>query len=186
MVVETTGLPWLEQPAALKAGIIDVGFCWSPGSGEPQSGCYGEGIAAKRLMFDPGDHALLPAGHPLAGLAMLEVAALKTAAFGLFPAELHPALHNAVSSAIHDAGLGPIIPAEGVTSVAGSVPLMVARRGWTIVTRSFASSTFPGMVIRPITGFSVPAGLDVIWPEGRRSPAIDAFVRTVIELAAPA
>jgi DNA-binding transcriptional LysR family regulator len=161
--IETTGLPWLEQPAALRAGKIDVGFSWSPGAEAPPEDCYGEGIVARRLYFDPGDHALLPLDHALADRTTLDSEDLRSVPVGLFAADLNPTLHAAVVAELEDAGLGPVAHAAGVASVAGSIPLMQARRGWTVVTRSFAAVAFPGMAVRPIRGFSVAAGLDVIW-----------------------
>jgi DNA-binding transcriptional LysR family regulator len=174
--IETSGLPWLEQPRALLAGVIDIGLCWSPGDGQPMTESYPGAITAERLLDDPGDHALLPSEHPLAARAQIAAEDLRSLPFGLFEKSLHPALHFAIAETVMRAGISPPTIARGVGSAAGSIPLLIARQGWTFISRSVSREKLPGTVARPISDMFMPAGLDVIYRTGEPNPLIATFV----------
>jgi DNA-binding transcriptional LysR family regulator len=189
VIVEVNGLAWLEQLAAVEAGTLDVGFCWSPGADKPEPRSYPATIAATRLHADPGDHALLPARHALAQRMALTADELKAVPFGLFDRTLHPALHDAIADATRSARAGAVILASGVASASSSTPLLIAREGWTLVTRSVGREPLPGTVAVPLSGFSLPAGLDVIYRKDSASSALPAFLaalRTASDTAEPA
>jgi DNA-binding transcriptional LysR family regulator len=188
VTVEVNGLPWLHQLRAVADGTLDVGFCWSPGYNKPAPRSYPASVGAIRLYDDPGNHALLPIGHALAVRTALLADDLKAVPFGLFDRVLHPALHDAIVDSTRPARTGAVILAPGVASATSSTPLLIAREGWTLVTRSVSQEPLPGTIAIPLTGLVVPAGLDVIYRKADTDSALTAFLnalRVASGMAAP-
>jgi DNA-binding transcriptional LysR family regulator len=157
----TTGQPWLEQLRAVADGKLDVGFCWTGDQNDPDRLPFG--LAGRRLIYDPGEYALLPADHTLAAREQVCLGDLKNYPFGMYERHLHPPLYDHLVRYLQIGGLKTIEGAPGVTSAAGSVPLVLAWGGWTFVSRLVGLEPPIGVVSRRIVGMEAPAGIDVIW-----------------------
>lgn len=88
VTLSTSGIPWLQQPAALLERAVDVGFCWTGAQAGPSA--YPRGVTGARLFEDPGEFALLPTDHPLAARDEITVTQLQKLPFALFDRSLHP------------------------------------------------------------------------------------------------
>jgi DNA-binding transcriptional LysR family regulator len=159
--LQTSGLPWLEQVDAVKSGKLDLGFCWTGDEKDPDR--LPPGLSGRRLIYDPGEYALIPVDHPLAALEVVTLEDLHPCSFGIYERELHPQLYDHLMRHLRLEGLKQVETAKGVTSAAGAVPLVLARNGWTFVSRLVGQEQLPGVVARKISGVSVPAGIEVIW-----------------------
>jgi DNA-binding transcriptional LysR family regulator len=179
--VRTSGLPWLEQLKAVAAGKLDLGFCWTGSEDDPDRLPFG--LAGQRLIYDPGEFALLPTGHSLAAQATVSVEELREYPFGIYERHLHPPLYDHLISHLKVAGLKHIEGAPGVTSAAGSASLVLARGGWTFVSRLVAREPPTGVSAKRISGISAPAGIEVIWRGDDRRWIVSEFVKAVTAAA---
>jgi DNA-binding transcriptional LysR family regulator len=175
VAVRTSGQPWLEQLRAVADGKLDVGFCWTGDEHDPERLPFG--LSGKRLTYDPGEYALLPGDHVLAARDEVRLDELKQFPFGIYERHLHPPLYDHLVRHLQIAGLKAIEGAPGVTSAAGSVALVLARGGWTFVSRLVGSDPPVGVVSRRIEGVEAPAGVEVIW----RSDDRRWLVREIVE-----
>jgi DNA-binding transcriptional LysR family regulator len=181
VVVRTTGQPWLEQLRAVGEGKLDVGFCWTGDDGDPDRLPFG--LAGVRLIYDPGEYALLPGDHILAARGRLRLEDLKEFPFGIYERHLHPPLYDHLVRYLQLGGLKTIEGAPGVTSAAGSVSLVLARGGWTFVSRLVGLDPPVGVVSRVIEKVEAPAGIEVIWRSDDRRWLVREMVRHIAEVA---
>jgi DNA-binding transcriptional LysR family regulator len=177
--VVTTGAPWSEQPQALLAQRIDVGFGWhvEPIGADDDRAPFGEGIAWAPLFADDGSMAVLPADSPLAASPTVSVAALRALPFSLLPRDLLPVLFDRIVAAWTAAGgIAPSVT-DGVRTASAIGPLLAANGGWVLTPRSLGDAPPAGTIARPIDGFAVPGALDVLW----RADDTRASVRALID-----
>jgi DNA-binding transcriptional LysR family regulator len=182
----TSALAWTEQPSAVLAGRLDVGFAWSletvldDGRAAPR---HPAGLDAARVFADRPRHALVAAEHPLANAPTVSVTALAPYDFVLFPRSLHPPLHDAIVRAVVSAGGRRPALEEGVVAANGLGPILAATNGWALVPDSQAAAAPPGTVARPLLGIDQQGGLDVVWRDDDRRTMTTAFVAAVLEAA---
>lgn len=172
--LKTSGLPWLEQLQAVADGKLDLGFCWTGDERDPERLPFG--LSGRRLIYDPGEYALLPVDHPLAHRETVTLNDLKAYLFGIYDRALHPPLYDHLIHHLRLEGLDRVEGAPGVTSAAGAVPLVLARGGWTFVSRLVGQEALPGVVARRIASISVPAGIEVIWRGDDNRPGLLSLV----------
>lgn len=177
VTVQTTGQPWLEQLRAVGDGKLDIGFCWTGDETDPERLPFN--LAGRRLIYDPGEYALLPADHPLSARQHVHLADLTQFPFGIYERHLHPPLHDHLLRYLKFGGLKTVEGAPGVTSAAGSVPLVLARGGWTFVSRLVGLEPPVGVVSRRIEGVEAPAGIEVIWRSDDRRWLVREIVRHI-------
>jgi DNA-binding transcriptional LysR family regulator len=121
-------------------------------------------------------HALLPAGHRLAGRAEIGLADLATETVAFWSADAQPRgrawLTAALLAAGHDGRLHDITPSTVAATVAGGAAV-------TVLAPSFARVLdLGGIVLVPVTGLHLD--LVVLWRRGDLSPAVRHFL-TVID-----
>jgi DNA-binding transcriptional LysR family regulator len=174
--LEITGIPWLEQPLALLQESLDVGFCWSAGPATSAPGRYASELESARLLDDPGEYALIPADHPLVACDPLTPAHLAAWPFSPFERRLHPSLYDAILDALRQAGVMSKPLSAQISTTSGGVSVLVAQQGWALITRNLALDPPPGTVARRIQGFSLAAGLDVLWRANDVRPALEALI----------
>jgi DNA-binding transcriptional LysR family regulator len=179
VAVRTSGQPWLEQLRAVADGKLDVGFCWT--GDESDSERLPFGLSGRRLIYDPGEYALLPGNHAIAAREDVRLEDLKQFPFGIYERHLHPPLYDHLVRHLQIGGLKEIEGAPGVTSAAGSVPLVLARGGWTFVSRLVGLEPPMGVVSRRIEGVEAPAGIEVIWRSDDRRWLVREIVRHIGE-----
>ncbi|HZG09608.1 MAG TPA: LysR family transcriptional regulator [Allosphingosinicella sp.] len=181
VAVRTTGQPWLEQLRAVADGKLDVGFCWTGDDGDPERLPFN--LSGRRLIYDPGEYALLPGDHVLAAGTDVHLEDLQAFPFGIYERHLHPPLYDHLIRYLQIGGVKTIEGAPGVTSAAGSVPLVLARGGWTFVSRLVGLHPPVGVVARRIRGLEAPAGIEVIWRSDDRRWLVREVVRHIEQAA---
>lgn len=154
-----------ELNAALLAGTADVGiaFPWLRPPGLEYRPIHSEPLCA-----------VLPAAHPLAGQAEINVAELAADPFITFPASTAPALHELVIDCCREHGFEPRIRLE--THLQQTiVNLVAAGLGVSLVPQSLGKIHLPGAVFRPVTAPRwVEQGL--IWAAGNTNPCVGRFL----------
>jgi len=125
-------------------------------------------------------YAVLPAGHPLAARPAVDLTQLADLPLRLAPRENNPPFHDLVVDAFRARGLQPSLAApftrlqEALSAVATSAP------SWTIFYDVTGLPQYPGVVVRPLRGLTMPTS--VVVAPGPPSPALrhllDALART--------
>jgi DNA-binding transcriptional LysR family regulator len=120
-------------------------------------------------------HALLPAGHPLAGHAEIGLADLASETIAFWSADAQPRgrawLTAALVAAGHDGRLLDITPSTVVATVAAGAAV-------TVLAPSYAGVLdLGGIALVPVTGLHLD--LVVLWRRGDRSPALRRFLAVI-------
>jgi DNA-binding transcriptional LysR family regulator len=172
--VTLTELHREPQREALLRGELDVGFF----SLKPnEAGLLGECVAVDPLV------AALPHGHPSAGKARVPLRALAEEPWVLFPRELRTNYVELVLGYCGAAGFVPRVVQEA-SQLHTLVGLVSAGVGVSLLPASVVAAPRAGVSCRPLSGTQPRLTLEVIWPEGTRSPAAASFVAVAREVAA--
>ena len=159
-----------EQPAALRAGEIDIGICHA--YPEP---IFDTVIARERLVDDVIECALVSRNHPLANRKMLEPGDLDAVPFLFMPRPFHPTFYDRVFNALAAIELRPKVEREyaGLHTVWA---LSAEGHGWALGFRSHCEQPPEGLVAVPVRGLALPWGLDMLWRRNDVNPHVAAIV----------
>lgn len=163
----THDVPIDELVAGLRTGRFDAGFSRPPLVAD---------LATRTLAVEPVC-AVLPAGHPLAGRDVLQLAELADESWVLTPRESWPPWHAKYDRDFAAAGFSPRVVqrANGVPSLLG---LVAAGVGVTRLARSASSIRRTGVVFVPLADDH--AETVVAWAPAREGPVL----RNVLDIAA--
>jgi len=157
-----------EQLAALRDGLLDVGFLYTRPEEDPQ-------FLHLRLRSH-GFLLALPPDHRLAGAADLKLADLAGEPFVLFARDSGRTIHDRIMENCRTGGLEPRI----VQETAGEhmqLGLIAAGMGVTFVNETVvARHARPDLVYKKVLDLTVVEHLDLTWHCTGGSPALDAFV----------
>jgi len=168
--VELNESPTSAQLAALQNGQLGCGF-FHPDA--PTPGLH------TRMLLRERNGVLLPANHPLADRAKLQLRDLAAMPFVVFPREHNPGYYDRILAAFGKAGVTPRI-AEEVWPRANAVGLVRAGLGATFMTPSEAQHLPPEVVFHPLEGPTPESRLVIGW---RKSPAPDAALQAFLNVA---
>lgn len=160
-----------KQLSAIADRHLDVGFVRSPGN-------HG-GVRLEPIRREPLA-AVLPEDHRLAGRERLSLAALAGEPFILWPRQLSATVYDEIVAACRGHGFSPSIALEAAGAV-GTLALVAAGLGISILDASFANLRRVGVVFIPIEGLS--STLYLAWRDDNRSPVLAAFLETTREVA---
>ncbi|GIF51236.1 LysR family transcriptional regulator [Asanoa ferruginea] len=167
----THDVPIDELVAGLRAGRFDAAFTRPP---------LVTDLATRTLITEPVC-AVLPAGHPLADRATLELADLADEDWVLTPRDLWPPWHAKYDRDFAAAGFTPRVVqrAAGVPNLLG---LVAAGVGVTRLARSAHNIRRTGVVFVPLAGDR--AETVVAWPATREGPVLRNLLDLTTDLAA--
>jgi DNA-binding transcriptional LysR family regulator len=154
------------QMPALQTREIDIGFLRPP--------VAAEGVTVETLFEEPLVVAL-PADHPLAGTARVDVRRLRDEAIvGLSPVDA-PGMYAATEATLAAAGVVPHV-VQTVTELPTAVGLVAAGLGVTLVPASLVSLNRTGVVYRPLKGRAHMVRLAVAYRARSQPPVVRAFL----------
>lgn len=161
------------QPAALREGMIDVGFVSLPVSGK---GIESESIERAPL------RVALSERHPLAGRRKVALKDLARERYTLWPSDFAPGLRDETEEILTRAGFGPPVRLNGGLPSLRTM-LGMAAAGLTIALMDPDSQlTTPGVVFRDLLS-PIFIELGVIYRAGDSSPILESFLGLVRETA---
>ncbi|WP_203719203.1 LysR family transcriptional regulator [Asanoa siamensis] len=154
----------------VRDGDFDVAFTRPP----LVSGLAERTIATEQVC------AVLPAGHPLAGRASLDLADLAGERWVMTPRDSWEPWHRAFDESFRRAGFTPDVVASDA-SVQGLLGLVAAGVGITRLGASAHSLRRTGVVFVPLAGEVMPT--EMVWRRDNTSPALRRLVDVVADLA---
>lgn len=157
-----------EQLQRLRFGQIDIGFVRPP--------VEEDGINSEIVFREPLIVAL-PATHPAADRAKVELRELSTEPFILFPRSQAPGLYDAIVSLCQQAGFSPIAAQEAI-QMQTIVSLVAAEMGVAIVPASMQNFQRSGVVYKSLPESTCIVAIALIW---RSDPT--AAVQRFLEVA---
>jgi DNA-binding transcriptional LysR family regulator len=162
-----------QQAAALRDDRADIGLVALP---VPEwASLTAIGLRRTALV------AVLPQEHRLASSARLGLADLVGEAWILFPPALGPGLHRRIVAACSRAGFAPNVVQQAV-QMDTIASLVAAGLGVSVAPPALAEAGRPGVRFRPLHGRGTPIRYELGIAYARRSPLVDAFVRTALDL----
>ncbi|MGE0352512.1 MAG: LysR family transcriptional regulator [Gemmatimonadales bacterium] len=162
-----------DQPAALRAGRIDLGICHAFPALAPDPS-----IGHTRLLDEAIEAALLGVNHPLAGRSSIQAAELAEVPFLFMPRRFHPTFYDRVFATFGELGLAPRVDRtfEGL----GTVWALVAQgEGWGLGFHSQLINPPAGTVAVPVAGLRMPWGLEMLWRREDTNPLVPAVVEAL-------
>jgi DNA-binding transcriptional LysR family regulator len=154
-----------SQIEALRSNAIDIGFLRPPISEEFH----------QRVVRTDYLSLLMPASHPLASEASIDLAQMADESFIQYSPSADPATFTIVSSAYQQAGFEAIVHQE-VDATSVMVSLVAAGLGMALVPNSVSHVRVDGAVIRPLSSPLIPMNLVAAWRIGNDLPAISRFI----------
>jgi DNA-binding transcriptional LysR family regulator len=160
-----------DQIAALRAGLIDIGFVGLP---IQANGVVSEVTGRERLV------AAISEQHPMARRSRIGLKDLSKEAYTLWPRHLSPGSYDHLLAIFQRAGFAPPITMEGGLPSTETVLGMVAA-GLTIalVDPAIQVRAMPGVVFRPIEDHEVFTESGVIYRHDDPSPLLGSFLQEV-------
>jgi DNA-binding transcriptional LysR family regulator len=156
-----------EQVEALRSGRIDVGLM-RPLFHEPGFGTL--------PLFRESYVVALPAGHDLARLGAVPLAALREERFIMTPARKRRYVEGRFRAAFRRAGFEPQV-AQEVHQVHTMIGLVGGGIGVALVPRSVSRLNLEGVAYRPLEGEDATvAELIAAWPLDRETPVLRRFL----------
>ncbi|WP_336210840.1 LysR family transcriptional regulator [Nonomuraea sp. LPB2021202275-12-8] len=161
---------WHDPTGGLADGSSDVAFLWLPAP----AGLDTYVLSTERRCV------VLPADHPLAGLAEIPFAALRDEPFIALPTAAGPLRDYWLGLDARDGepsiGVTASSPEEVFEAVTGGLGVVLVSEGNAQLYKR------PGMVYRPVTGLP-PCRLAIAWRTGNTSPQVTAFVHALRQIA---
>lgn len=122
--------------------------------------------------------ACLPAGHPLAGEAVLPLEHLKGEAFAIVMRAVSPDYHDRILAACADAGFEPALAFE-LRHWLSVVSVIAQGLGVGLVPAALQQAGLPGVVFRPLARPLLPYDTHCLSKDGGHHPALLAFLDMV-------
>jgi DNA-binding transcriptional LysR family regulator len=138
----------------------------------------GEGLQLRRLSEEPM-LVVLPAGHPVAKPAEIDLVRLKGEALILTPRDVGPTLFDTVIRACHEAGFEPIL-GQSAPQISSVVNLVAAELGFSLVPASMRQLQVKGVVYREVKGNAPIARLALAFRRGDTSKIVRNFVAQAV------
>jgi DNA-binding transcriptional LysR family regulator len=161
---------WTEQPPAIVAGRIDVGFCPAVRASDLPAALHAEPLDA-----EPVDHVLIASTHPLARRDVVSLADLVGISMLLPERAVYPAMYDHCLAEVRRAGREPqVITAP--TSPAAAVGLVASGAGFIMAMRSFALAPPPGTVALRLADWSLHVQLFALRRRSDERPFVMAFL----------
>jgi len=178
-IVENLATP--AQPAALRAGSIDLGIAHA----SPLTSVEERGLERTPLVADSVSCALVSSGNALATRDAIAFSELARVPFLFVAREFQPAMYDQLFAEFEQHGFVPRVDAtyDGLRTLWS---LAAQDRGWAIGFASQCRQPPPGTVAVPVTGFSMPWGLDLLARAGEARPLILHVAKRLRALAAAA
>jgi DNA-binding transcriptional LysR family regulator len=160
-----------DQIAALRGGLIDIGFVGLPIDAQ---GLVSEVTGLQKLVVAISEQ------HPMARQDHIGLRDLSKEAYTLWPRHLSPGAYDQLLTIFHRAGFGPPIAMEGGLPSTETVLGMVSA-GLTIalVDPAIQQRATPGVVFRPIDDPGVFTESGVIYRLDDSSPLLASFLHEV-------
>jgi len=147
-----------EQFEALRQDRIDVGFAQPPQSLQ--------GLSTFAFARIPMVVAL-PADHRLASRRAVPLRLLEDEDFVLAPREVGPGFFDLVIGACVSAGFSPRIR-HHARHLLTTLSLVATSGAVSLVPRTLARASLPGVALRPISGARVESSYSIVWNPGNR------------------
>ncbi len=157
-----------RQVDDLLQGRIDAGLLIAPVPEKAQAALDYMALLEEPLVL------CLPLGL-IAGSGPLALGALPPLPLIIFPRQSAPALHDAILSCFHDAGVVPTIGQEAI-QMQTIVSLVSAGMGLALVPQSVSNLMRPGVEYRALAGRSPLVELGVCWRRDNVSPVLRGFL----------
>jgi DNA-binding transcriptional LysR family regulator len=170
VTLETHEMPIAKLVAGLRAGDLHAGLTRPP---------LVDDLATEVLLTEPVA-AVLPAGHPLAARAELELAELADEPWVLTPRDSWPPWHRHFDERFARAGFAPRVVQRG-TSPQNLLALVAAGVGVTRLPLSSRSLRDSGIAFVPLTADE--AYVVLAWRPEAAAPALTPFAAVVREVA---
>jgi DNA-binding transcriptional LysR family regulator len=138
----------------------------------------GEGLQLRRLSEEPM-LVVMPAGHPVARSAEVDLARLKGEALILTPRAAGPTLFDTVIRACHEAGFEPTL-GQSAPQISSVVNLVAAELGFSLVPASMRQLQVKGVVYRDVKGSAPIARLALAFRRGDTSKIVRNFVAQAV------
>ncbi|MGE3861227.1 MAG: LysR family transcriptional regulator [Burkholderiaceae bacterium] len=150
------------QVEALRERRIDLAFVHTP--------LEHRGLS-ERLVLRERFVAALPAKHPLAEQASLQLSDLADDLFVLFPRDVAPGYYDMMLSAFSAAGFAPRIQ-HHARHFLSLLLLPASGAGVCIVPQSAASLSIPGLKLVPVRESALRSEVKMLWSPSNRSPVL--------------
>jgi DNA-binding transcriptional LysR family regulator len=167
--------PALELIAGVRCGRLDAVLTTLPA---PTS-------RLRSLLLDQQRAVVvLPAGHPRANDASIDLEKLAPERLLLLPRDANPGFHNAVVSAVHGAGLAPALVETGAPRVEEVLLSVAAGGGLAIVPESVAERyASPGIRFVPVDGAEPTVDTAVLTRPDDANLGTQAFLHALVQAA---
>ena len=116
----------------------------------------------------------LPRGHELANTPVISLDMVAQDPLIIFPRELGPGFHDAILSAYQVAGVTPVM-GQQAPQIAGTIPLVAAGLGVSVVPRSLSQIHAGGVTFHTISEPAPRATLAVAIRAGQNMPLVTRF-----------
>ncbi|HMC55197.1 MAG TPA: LysR family transcriptional regulator [Gemmatimonadaceae bacterium] len=178
--VGVRSIPSPHQAKALREGDIDVGtghvYPVPPPSGVPND------LVVVRLFDDRISTALVARDHRLATSATLRASQLADEPFLWGARPFFPRFHDAIFSALNDAGLRPRVDAE-YDGLATIWTLAAQGLGWTLGWQSHRDEPPPGCVAIALEDVSLEWGGELVYRQDESRASVLATVDAIVQRA---
>jgi DNA-binding transcriptional LysR family regulator len=161
---------WTEQPAAIVAGRVDVGFCPAVRVIDLPEGLHGEALAS-----EPVDRMVISITHPLARRSSVTLSDMVEVPMLLPDRSVYPAMYDHCVAEMRRTGREPrVIVAP--PSPAAAASLVAAGAGFILGFRSFITAPPLGTVVLPIEDASIQVQLFALRRRSDERPLVLAFL----------
>jgi DNA-binding transcriptional LysR family regulator len=135
-----------------------------------------------QIIFQESLVVALPSNHHLAQLKTIQLSALATEPFILFPRQLAPGLYDPIIAICQAAGFSPQVVQECI-QMQTIVSLVSANMGVSILPESIQEAQRQGVVYRPLAaslGIEKLATIAIVWRLNDDSPTIQRLLEIVL------
>jgi DNA-binding transcriptional LysR family regulator len=156
----------------LREGKIDIGLIRPP---------IVDLDVTVEIVFEESLIVALPATHQLATVESVDLTALATAPFILFPRQLAPGLYDPIITICRAAGFSPIVVQECI-QIQTIISLVSANMGVSIVPKSTQDIQRQGVVYKPILDLTPPVSMAIVWRTNDDSPTVTRLLEIALAI----
>lgn len=161
-----------KQLIWLREGKIDIGLIRPP---------IADLDVTVEIVFEESLIVALPATHQLASVESVDLSALATAPFILFPRQLAPGLYDPIITICRAAGFSPMVVQECI-QIQTIISLVSANMGISIVPESTQDIQRQGVVYKPILDRTPPVSLAIVWRTNDDSPTVSRLLEIALAI----